>query len=333
MSLSYLRRLAPLLCVATLALTLSACASQSEEGRSEPIDMSQFSEGTDHFKVVSIIGEPTMKIAHEGRECDVYHLYTRGLGAGGKAAMKAAEVLTSIATLGVAQAVWAPINAGTHPNIHTVLFCFAQNDQLVDIFDKNPTNGSKPLHTIINQQLYSTPVIATAAPADSTTTPVAAAATTPTATDPNAEPAVIVAEPKAESPAPLAASEVDHVTIDPTTGRKTYYEKAATPKAAAPAGTISLDSVSQEAINGTHTVNTGRVQISSTADADDLNSISQQKAARANTPALGKALATNPPVPATDPNSAPDPSAVNPVGPAVIPQGSPDHMLHLPTGN
>lgn len=54
--------------------------------------------------------------------------------------MKAGEVLTSVATLGLAQVISAPVKAGTRPQLHTVLFCYGRTDEFVDIYDPDPTS-------------------------------------------------------------------------------------------------------------------------------------------------------------------------------------------------
>lgn len=152
-------RLASILLLTGSAFALQACGGSAEEGRSEPVDMSIFKQGSTQFDVTSSVGEPSGITQHDGRECDIYHLYTSGLSAGGKAGMKAAEILTSIATAGVAQIIWAPVNAGTRPNIHTVMFCYdPPSKKLVTIYDKNPTNSAKPTMTIIDKNLYMQPV-------------------------------------------------------------------------------------------------------------------------------------------------------------------------------
>ncbi|WP_061505565.1 hypothetical protein [Acetobacter malorum] len=290
---------------------LAACSS-GESGNTEPVNMGQFHAGDDRFNVISAVGQPMGTVKHLGRACDIYRLYTAGLSAGGRAGVKAAEVVTSIATLGLAQAVWAPVNAGSHPNQHTVLFCYASNNQLVEIYDKNPTNSRKPVVKVINKALYTTPANGSAdegasidAEATSAMLPAASATTAGGVTSVNPPaPADLAPAPITVQPETLVPDgvKIDHVTTDPTTGQKTIYEKAATPASTDAAGNISLDNVSREAINGTDQVKTGQVVIPQNATADDLNSLSGQKAAQANKPALGAAAALTP----TPSESVPD---------------------------
>ena len=148
-----------------LCAALSACASSGQgDGRTEPVDMSQFVAGTTRFDVASTMGQPEGHIAHDNRPCDIYHAYTRGLSSGGRAMMAGGEVLTDIGTLGLAELIWAPIKEGTKPNLHTVLFCFGPGDRLVEIYDKNPTTAKAPRHLVVDPALYATPVIAPARP-------------------------------------------------------------------------------------------------------------------------------------------------------------------------
>ncbi|MCI1517771.1 MAG: hypothetical protein LKH45_11170 [Acetobacter sp.] len=71
----------------------------------------------------------------------------------------------------------------------------------------------------------------------------------------------------------------------------TLQQKTVEPEASAKAGTIGLDNVSREAVDGTNRVRTGQVIIPADATADDLNSLSAQKSAQANRAALGAAAA------------------------------------------
>ncbi|MCI1374193.1 MAG: hypothetical protein LKH33_08655 [Acetobacter sp.] len=139
-------------------LLLAACGSGTPAP--EPVLMSQFNQNSDRFGVVSTVGKAEGTIQKSGRSCDIYKIYTTGLTAGGRAAMKAGEIVTSVATLGLAQVIWAPVKAGTRPQLHTVLFCFGSDDKLVDIYDKDPTDSTGPDHLIINRAVYNAPVAA-----------------------------------------------------------------------------------------------------------------------------------------------------------------------------
>jgi len=157
--------------VGSTLLLLTACGGSTPAP--EPVLLSQFNKNTDRFGVISTVGKADGTVTKNDRSCDIYKIYTTGLTAGGRAAMKAGEVVTSIATLGLAQMVWAPVNAGTRPQLHTVLFCFGSNDRLVDIFDKDPTDSGAPDHLIIDAAAYSKPVVLQAAAAPPVPLPAA----------------------------------------------------------------------------------------------------------------------------------------------------------------
>lgn len=254
--------------VAVLPLALSACGgSPVADGSTEPVDLTQFNESTDRFAVLGTLGEPAGTVTHEGRRCDIYKLYTSGLGAGGKAAVKAAEVLTSVATLGLAQIIWAPVRAGTRPKQHTVLMCYAANDALVEIFDKNPNDGSPPELRIVNAKLYATPV---------------AVAATRAVTEAEQPPISLPASSPVTEPAPVTGP-------------------AATPMPAPAAGTIGLNNVSREAVDGPNQVHPGRVIVPADASTDDLNTLSAMRSQRANAPALAARKTDAPPPPTAEP--------------------------------
>lgn len=287
-------------------LGLAACGGSSTPAP-EPVLLSQFNAKTDRFGVVSTVGKPEGTIVREGRSCDIYKIYTTGLTAGGRAAMKAGEVLTSVATLGLAQIVWAPVKAGTRPQQHTTLFCFGKDDKLVDLYDKDPTDSGPPDHIILNKTAYATPVNAPPAPENAITQPAspaviavdgsstgAGATGLPVpATVPSA-PVTTVAEQEGVSAVTTpgkAESAIDHTAFDAATGQKTIYLKQATPEAAAGAGSIGLNNVSREAVAGTTRVKTGDVIIPANATADDLNTLSGRKSSQANRAALGNPAA------------------------------------------
>jgi hypothetical protein len=149
-----------------VAALTAACAGPEENARPDPVTMSQFKMGTSRFDIVTAVGKPEMTIERRGRGCDVYKLYTAGISAGGKAAMAFTEGLTDLATLGVAEVGWSAVHAGTRPRIHTVLFCFGavpHDDELVDVYDKDPSRESAPSHTVLNMALYSAPIATPAA--------------------------------------------------------------------------------------------------------------------------------------------------------------------------
>ncbi|MBB2170346.1 hypothetical protein HLH36_18700 [Gluconacetobacter aggeris] len=260
----------PLLLLAGSVFLLSGCGGSTPAP--EPVLLSQFSANTDRFTVVSAVGKPDGSIQKDGRNCDIYRLYTTGLTSGGRAAVKAAEVLTSVATLGVAQIGWAIGKAGTRPQVHTVLFCFASNDKLVDIYDKDPTNTSIAVHRIVNREAYSAPIVMQAASSPSTIAEVAASPASPSSSD--------------TGPTTDREGAGATVTTDPSTGAEVIHEKPVAPRKAAEAGSISLGNVSQEATTGLAQVPTEKVVVKADATAEDLNDASARQSEAANKAAL-----------------------------------------------
>lgn len=286
------RRSVPLLLA--VALALSGCTGgPAADGNTEPVDLAQFNESSDRFTVVSTLGEPAGSVTHEHRRCDIYKLYTSGLGAGGKAAVKAAEVLTSVATLGLAQIIWAPVRAGTRPKQHTVLMCYAANDGLVEIFDKNPNDDSPAEVRVVNQTLYATPVAvaATRAVTEAEQPPIALAPATGTVS------AAPGSDPDAASTAVPPAQPDEPQVTGPT----------ATPMAAPAAGSIDLNNVSREAIDGPNQVHPGRVVVPDHASADDLNALSAIRSQRADAPALAAQKGEAPTPSTADTNTSAQP--------------------------
>ncbi|WP_259650138.1 hypothetical protein [Gluconacetobacter diazotrophicus] len=265
-------------------MLLAACGGAPTP---EPVLLGQFNQNTDRFGVISTVGKAEGTIQKDGRTCDIYKIYTTGLTAGGRAAVKAAEVLSSVATLGVAQIGWAIGKAGTRPQLHTVLFCFGPNDKLVDIFDKDPTDSTGPDHLIVNRAAYASSlaarVIAPARAVPEVAAAPAAAAPVAVESAPQTAPAVV----------PVVGATPAQAAVSGTGEAPIIYEKPVAPKASAAAGAISLDNVSQEATTGRAQVSTGSATITAGASADDLNAISARKSEAANKPALGAA-----PVPA-----------------------------------
>lgn len=130
--------------VAASLLLLASCSEGMEERRPVPVDLSQFHPGENRLDVVSVVGAPAGTVSGgvemtPGSSCDAYQLYTSGLGGFGKGMVTAGEALTDLATLGIAEIFWTPIQSGTQPSPHTVLFCYDKNDKLVSLTNKKPT--------------------------------------------------------------------------------------------------------------------------------------------------------------------------------------------------
>lgn len=65
--------------------------------------------------------------------CDIYKLYTRGPSAGGKAAIAFGEVAADIFTLGLAEVVFTPIEAGTKHGKHTITICYDTDEKMTKL--------------------------------------------------------------------------------------------------------------------------------------------------------------------------------------------------------
>ena len=113
-------------------LALSACSVGMEANRPTPVDIGQFKAGAQRLDIVSKLGAPEGNITVSTGPCDIYQLYTTGLGGFGKGVVTGTEVLTDIGTLGLAEVIWSPAQAATRPEKRTVLFCYG-NDKLVSV--------------------------------------------------------------------------------------------------------------------------------------------------------------------------------------------------------
>jgi hypothetical protein len=120
-------------------LALSACSAGMEESRPVPVDLSKAKPGESRLDVVSTFGAPAGQISTSTGSCDIYSMYTTGLGSFGKGVVTGGEVLSDVATLGLAEVIWTPVQSATRPTKHTVLFCYDKKDRLVSISNKNPT--------------------------------------------------------------------------------------------------------------------------------------------------------------------------------------------------
>lgn len=246
-----------------LASTLTLTACGSSQPAPEPVLLSQFNANTDRFGVVSTVGRADGTTINDGRPCDIYKLFTTGLTAGGRAAVKFGEVLLGVGTLGLSTIPQSVIEAGTHPQQHTVLFCYGPDNKLVDLYDTDPTSTHHQRHTVLNKEFFEHPT-ALATPAA-----VVAGGTT--------------LLPQTATPySPVSNGVVSDAPIIAAPGAEVIHERAVAPLPPAESGTISLDTVSREATDGRKTISTGKTAISAEASSDDLNDISATKAATAN---------------------------------------------------
>jgi hypothetical protein len=116
-----------------VVLALCDCSTVMEVNRPDPIDLTQFKPGEHHLDVVKVLGAAPSTITDGPKSCDIYQLYTRGPNGAGKAAFAFGEAATDILTLGLAEVVWTPVEAGTRNSLHTVAMCYAQDGTLTSV--------------------------------------------------------------------------------------------------------------------------------------------------------------------------------------------------------
>jgi hypothetical protein len=104
-----------------------------EATRPTPVDLGQFSLGTPRDQVLERIGAPQSSFTENvATSCDLYALYTHGVGRGGKASLAFLEGTADVFTLGLAEVVSTPVEAATRNELHPVSFCY-KDSKLVAI--------------------------------------------------------------------------------------------------------------------------------------------------------------------------------------------------------
>jgi hypothetical protein len=104
-----------------------------EATRPTPVDLNQLSVGEKRLDVVEALGSPTATLPSGQQQCDIYKLYTRGPGGVGKGVAAAGEAVGDVLTLGLAEVIWTPVEAGTRNQLHTVTVCYDENNQVAAI--------------------------------------------------------------------------------------------------------------------------------------------------------------------------------------------------------
>ncbi len=80
-----------------------------------------------------------MRLVKNGdQSCDVYKLYTRGPGGVGKGVIAAGEGAADVVTLGLAEVIFTPLEAGTRNARHSVTFCYEKDGKLLSFNDAPP---------------------------------------------------------------------------------------------------------------------------------------------------------------------------------------------------
>jgi hypothetical protein len=110
-----------------------------EASRPDPVDLSQFHVGQHRLDVIKVVGTPVSSVSDGLKSCDVYRLYTHGPGGAGRAGIAFAEVVADIYTLGLAEVISTPIEAGTKNSLHTVTMCYSQFGTLASIDEEGAT--------------------------------------------------------------------------------------------------------------------------------------------------------------------------------------------------
>ncbi len=104
-----------------------------EANRPDPVDLKEFGIGEKRIDVLAKLGSPASSVPDSSNSCDIYKLYTHGPGRGGKTAIAVGEAAADVFTLGLAEVVFTPVEAGTKSGKHTVLFCYDNGDKLVSV--------------------------------------------------------------------------------------------------------------------------------------------------------------------------------------------------------
>ncbi len=112
---------------------LTGCSPVLEATRPNPVDLTQFRPGQSHDSVLEEVGTPTARIKEaDGSACDSYELYTHGPSGAGKAGLAFLEGAADFFTIGLAEVILTPIEAGTRNNLHPVTYCY-QEDKLAKL--------------------------------------------------------------------------------------------------------------------------------------------------------------------------------------------------------
>jgi hypothetical protein len=112
---------------------LSGCGVALEASRPTPVDLTQITPGQDRLQVVGKLGAPIGTTKNGDQSCDVFSVYTRGPGAGGKAAIAAGEAVADVFTLGLTELVFTPVEAGTQNEKHNVTACYDSGMKLATL--------------------------------------------------------------------------------------------------------------------------------------------------------------------------------------------------------
>lgn len=107
-----------------------------EATRPTPTDLDKYTPGDSRTSVMEKFGSPVTTSKADGTSCDLYLLYVKGYGAGGKVPIAVLETAADFFTIGLAEVVLSPTEAVTRNEKRPVWFCY-RDDKLVSVTVKN----------------------------------------------------------------------------------------------------------------------------------------------------------------------------------------------------
>ncbi|MGH7905862.1 MAG: hypothetical protein ACREP6_04470 [Candidatus Binataceae bacterium] len=112
--------------LAIVVFAAPGCSVFMEANRPTPTNLHKFEAGQSRNSVRQQLGAPDVStLQADGMNCDVYHLYTRGYGAEGKAGIAFLEGTADVLSLGLTEIVLTPTEALTRNKKHPVTFCYS----------------------------------------------------------------------------------------------------------------------------------------------------------------------------------------------------------------
>ncbi len=167
---------------------IAGCSVYMESNRPTPVNLAEYESGQGRESVIGRLGAPAGSTQYPGGDsCDLYRLYTKGYGTGGKVATALVESAADVFTLGLAEVVLTPTEAATKNELHPVKFCY--HDQKLTMVSDNP-DAPIPASSAVDPRAAAAanPEPAPAASATTAPSPAAAATSAPGASvSPQAE--------------------------------------------------------------------------------------------------------------------------------------------------
>jgi hypothetical protein len=139
------------LVASVLTLSLCACSTIMEFQRPDPIDLTQFHPGERRIDVVKVLGPPLTSMNDGPQSCDIYHLYTKGPNSAGKAGIALVEGAADVFTLGLAEVVSTPVEAGTKNSLYPVTMCYDKTAVLLSVEEASQSVGAPPPPSVASQ--------------------------------------------------------------------------------------------------------------------------------------------------------------------------------------